>query len=285
MGKKTSHNTGVDTNWNSGELHFYAVGTGYIADTASMRLWNHGDMETISSIRAPIFYDSNDTGYFCDPNSRSHFSGSQAQVLQLDQNISQTGANFNDALFVRNVASGHFSQIGMSTNDSDGQHHRVSFRAYKSADGQYAGEFRLALRQPTSANHTERLKVTSAGNLSVDGNITAYASDIRLKENITPILNALDKVLKIRGVEFDWKDECESLGFKPSWKHESGLIAQEVQEVISDAVSPAPFNNEYLTVHKDKLIPLLIEAIKEQNQRIDMLQNTVDILTAKLNTR
>ena len=52
----------------------YAVGTGYIADTPSMRLWNHGDMETISSVRAPIFYDYNDTSYYDDPNGTSNFN-------------------------------------------------------------------------------------------------------------------------------------------------------------------------------------------------------------------
>lgn len=81
MGRKTSANAGVDTNWNSGELHFYAVGTGYIGDTASMRLWNHGDMETITSIRSPIFYDYNNTGYYMDPEGTTNVNRVQTRRL------------------------------------------------------------------------------------------------------------------------------------------------------------------------------------------------------------
>ena len=56
------------------------------------------------------------------------------------------------------------------------------------------------------------------------GNVTAYASDKRLKENVETIPNALDKVSNLRGVTFDWKDECVDLGFIPSTKHETGVI-------------------------------------------------------------
>ena len=120
------------------------------------------------------------------------------------------------------------------------------------------------------------------GNITATGNITAYASDRRLKTNITPISNALDKVMKIRGVEFDWVDNIVELGFQPQSMHETGVIAQEIQAVISDAVRVAPFNkmatdisgvdNEYLTVDKEKIVPLLIEAIKELKAEIEMLK-------------
>jgi len=110
------------------------------------------------------------------------------------------------------------------------------------------------------------------------GNVTAYASDARLKENVTTITGALAKVKQLRGVEFDWKDECKSLGFIPSMKHETGVIAQEVQAVIPDAVVPAPFDNDYLTVHKDKIVPLLIEAIKEQQKQMEALQARIEEL-------
>ena len=96
--------------------------------------------------------------------------------------------------------------------------------------------------------------------------------DERLKENVETIPNALDKVSNLRGVTFDWKDECVDLGFIPSTKHETGVIAQEVQAVIPDAVSPAPFDSNYLTVDKEKIIPVLIEAIKELKAEVDELK-------------
>ena len=115
------------------------------------------------------------------------------------------------------------------------------------------------------------------------GNVTAYASDERLKTNIKPIENALDKVNKIRGVTYDWVDNIQSeYDFHPSTMHETGVIAQEIQEVIPDAVSEAPMNgnytikcgtdHEFLTVQKDKIVPLLIEAIKELKAEIDELK-------------
>jgi hypothetical protein len=121
------------------------------------------------------------------------------------------------------------------------------------------------------------------GAISATGNIVAYASDGRLKTNIAPIENAIDKVKRIRGVTFDWVDNITSeYDFHPSSMHEHGVIAQEIQEIIPDAVVTAPFNGNYtmksgtdhnfLTVDKEKLIPLLIEAIKEQQAQIEELK-------------
>ena len=104
------------------------------------------------------------------------------------------------------------------------------------------------------------------------GNVTAYASDERLKENIETIPDALDKVCQLRGVTFDWKDDCEDKGFIPTMKHETGVIAQNVAEQIPDAAVPAPFDDEYLTVKHEKIIPVLIEAIKELKAEIEELK-------------
>lgn len=104
------------------------------------------------------------------------------------------------------------------------------------------------------------------------GNVTAYASDERLKENIETIPNALDKVCQLRGVTFDWKDDCEDKGFMPTMKHETGVLAQNVRNVIPDAAVPAPFDDEYLTVKHEKIIPVLIEAIKELKAEIEDLK-------------
>ena len=126
------------------------------------------------------------------------------------------------------------------------------------------------------------------GAITATGNITAYASDRRLKTNIKSITNALDKLMKINGVEFDWVENIVDIGFQPQSMHETGVIAQEIQAVIPDAVTLAPFNkiatdiqgvdNEYLTVDKEKIVPLLIEAIKEQNKEVVDLRARVAIL-------
>jgi len=127
------------------------------------------------------------------------------------------------------------------------------------------------------------------GDITASGSITGSASDERLKENITPIPNALDKVEQIRGVTFDWKDGVEEKGLVTSNSHETGVIAQDVQRVIPDAVAPAPFDRQvneetgetesisgedYLTVKHEKIIPLLIEAIKELKAEVEELKGT-----------
>jgi hypothetical protein len=117
------------------------------------------------------------------------------------------------------------------------------------------------------------------------GNITAYASDKRLKENIKTIEGGLDKVCQLRGVTFDWKDDCEEKGFTPDMKTETGFIAQEVKDVFPEGAIPAPFDvdgskgdgvsvsgEDYLTVNSQKIIPLLVEAIKELKQQIEDLK-------------
>ena len=126
---------------------------------------------------------------------------------------------------------------------------------------------------------------TMGGNLSAVGEVTAYSSDARLKENIVPINDALDKVKSLSGVNFDWKDEVNDLGFHPeTMKNDAGVIAQEVEKVLPQAVAKAPFDVEwdneakeyksksgenYITVKYEKLAPLFIEAIKEQDAKLE----------------
>jgi hypothetical protein len=121
------------------------------------------------------------------------------------------------------------------------------------------------------------------GNLFARGNIVAYASDARLKTNFVNISHAVDKVNQLNGYEFDWlTQKCFDLGFAPMNTHEHGFKAQEVQQVVPDAVTIAPFDHagdnksasgeHYLTVRYEKLVPLLVEAIKELHVRIKQLE-------------
>jgi hypothetical protein len=132
---------------------------------------------------------------------------------------------------------------------------------------------------------------TGSGNMTAAGTITASSSDIRLKENIVVIDNAIDKVKQLRGVYFDWKPIVDSLGFKPDDRHDIGVIAQEVAAVIPQAVKPAPFDHgehgesisgeNYITVQPEKIIPLLIEVAKEQQVLIANLTTRLAALEAK----
>lgn len=83
-------------------------------------------------------------------------------------------------------------------------------------------------------------------------------SDMRLKMNISPIDNALDKVMKLAGVEFDWKNNNQ---------HSVGVIAQQVEQVLPELVETS--SNGYKSVSYGNLTALLIEAIKELKTIVD----------------
>jgi hypothetical protein len=151
---------------------------------------------------------------------------------------------------------------------------------------QYTGVF-------SSLTRTANL-LDGSGNTTFPGDVTAYSSDERLKENIQNIPDALDKVLSLNGVTFDWKQEAFDAGFNPKIKEgDAGVLAQQVQAVLPQAVKPAPFDlnvdgnsisgKNYLTVQYEKLSPLFIEAIKNQQTLIYSQQSQIDELKTLVN--
>jgi hypothetical protein len=112
-------------------------------------------------------------------------------------------------------------------------------------------------------------------NLGCAGDITAFASDERLKENIQPLENALNKVLALSGFTYTFNEIGESLGFDTTITY-VGVSAQQVQAVLPEAVKPAPANEDYLTVQYEKIVPLLIEAIKELTNKVSNLEDKLN---------
>ena len=106
--------------------------------------------------------------------------------------------------------------------------------------------------------------------LTVNGDITALASDMRLKTSLEQIEGAVAKVLKLSGFTYEFNETGRELNL-PAGRH-SGVSAQQVLEVLPEAVACRPID-DYLTVKYDKLVPLLIEAIKELKGEIDELKN------------
>jgi len=114
------------------------------------------------------------------------------------------------------------------------------------------------------------------GAITATGNVTAYASDARLKTNVKVIDNAIDKVMSINGYTYQWDSaKCDELGFIPSSFVEHGLLAQEVETIMPDVVAPAPFNSEYKTIRYERIVSLLVAALKEQQQEIETLKAQV----------
>ncbi len=113
---------------------------------------------------------------------------------------------------------------------------------------------------------------TTTGEIRAAGDITAYySSDERLKENFAPLAGALDKVKAIGGYEFDWKEGIEDATSKTG--HDIGVKAQEIQAQYPDLVHER--ENGYLAVDYIKLSAVLIEAVKELSNKIDILESKI----------
>ena len=240
-----------------------------------------------ASWRAPIFYDSDDTNYFVNPNGYSSMNemrlwGNNLYIRGGSPTIFFTDVDHMSAMLHNNsnilyILRGGVDSTGWATVGS--------------------GNWPMVVNLSNN-------DVTWGGNISAIYNVVAYASDKRLKENVVEIPNAIDKIKQIRGVTFDWKNEAEELGFVPETKYNDlGVIAQEIQAVLPQAVKPAPFDawtpdpsisyeqeyldkmmgtsksgENYLTVQLEKLVPLLIEGIKEQQNQIDELRTELRTL-------
>ena len=101
--------------------------------------------------------------------------------------------------------------------------------------------------------------------------VVAFTSDMRLKTDIEPIQNALDKVQSLNGFTYKHNEIAEELGLNTETRY-AGVSAQDLQEVLPEAVKPCPASDKYLTVQYEKVVPLLIEAIKELKAEIDILK-------------
>ena len=234
------------------------------------------------SSRSPIFYDNNNTAYYTDPNGYSQMSSGQfnnyLSVARLDfTGVGGDSGQGNHAYSIYQVGGGWgypYPDLGI------GYHTGIRIGAYLGYNGTRFFN-----------NHDWGTQIGSFGdgdnNLRSYYDIIAYASDRRLKENIRPIENAVAKVRTITGMVFDWKDMVKDLGFEPDAKTEVGVFAQDVEAVLPEAVAIAPFDYDwkkpgqsisgerYLTVKYEKLVPLLIQAIKEQADQLDELRELI----------
>ena len=125
--------------------------------------------------------------------------------------------------------------------------------------------------------------------LDVNGQVHATcfptSSDVRFKKNIVPLENALEKVLALRGVSYEWNEFIHSVrdGYDLNVPI-IGMIAQEVEKIIPQVVGTWKLNDELTdakALEYQRLVPYLIEAIKEQQKQIDQLKSDVKTLMDK----
>jgi hypothetical protein len=131
----------------------------------------------------------------------------------------------------------------------------------------------------TPSANTLTLSGLSSGGFTCDGDITAFkSSDKRLKDNIVKIENPIEKIKKIGGYNFEWnklgKENTINKG------NDVGVIAQEIEEILPEATTTR--DNGYKAVQYEKIVPLLIECIKEQQNMIEELQGQIKELKTKI---
>tara|TARA_B100002019_G_scaffold165966_1_gene143434 strand:+ start:20907 stop:22604 length:1698 start_codon:yes stop_codon:yes gene_type:complete len=195
----------------------------------------------------------------------NYTSGSHSQIVGL------VGGTQSGSL-LEAYAGGNFV-LGIRDNSTDGHD---NFAVVSGDGGYYSGNqyTKLAFKVSGSgatyiggkATVANGLEVT--GSIDASGDITAYfSSDERLKDNLSPIVGALDKINQIGGYEFDWNNNSEHSG------HDVGVIAQEIEKVLPEVVVDR--DNGYKAVRYEKIVALLIEAIKQQQLQIDELKSKI----------
>jgi hypothetical protein len=286
-----------------------------------------GSIRCRDDMRTPIYYDSQDTGYYVNPNGVSYLyqltlagggyfrpsnwiqmdgsygiywptlygthlypnAGSTYTQLQIDGNkngysgmhISHSGVqgmmydgSGNGGVY--REANGRWYWYYLLANDCMGIGTSSTSSTYSLylTKGVYAQSRIDATIFYDTNNTTYYVDPNDTGtSVRVAGNVTAYYSDMRLKTHLGKIENARDKVRQLEGFYYEANELAQSFGYKA--KREVGVSAQAVQAVLPEIVTDAPINSNYLTIDYERLTPLLIEAIKEQDTELVDLRNRV----------
>ena len=120
-------------------------------------------------------------------------------------------------------------------------------------------------------NLTATTSIHSESEITAEGDIVAFSSsDRRLKDNILPISNPLQKINSIGGYSFDWNVEKQDIYSGKDY----GVIAQEIEEILPELVDTR--ENGYKAVKYDKLVSLLIEGIKELSHEVQQLKQQIN---------
>jgi len=214
------------------------------------------------------------------PSTNLHISGTTSgvdSILRL-QNNSTSAGHGTKILFTAGTSSdgAGIASTGVALNSSDlnfytgGSNLRMAILADGNVGiGVSSPNAKLQVGDSCKINTSLGVGTDASGTtgeIRATNNVTAYySSDIALKENISPIGNALDKLSQISGVEFDWtKDYIDDHGGEDGYfvrKHDVGVIAQEIKKVLPEVV--AEREDGTLAVRYEKIIALLIEAVKE----------------------
>jgi hypothetical protein len=227
------------------------------------------------AFHAPIVYDSNDTAAYLDMTAGSWIkAGFQMNVASASNDVFG-GLEMREAGLV--AASQSAATYAPGINFHWGS--RAAARIYMDAGGSFV--------LGGQSDITNNRRTLFCADLNATGNITAYYSDDRLKTRIGNIENALDIVSSLNGFRYVDNELAKTFGYANEGA-QIGVSAQEVQKHLPEIVRGAAFDvdhddpnhgsksgENYLTVDYSRMVPLLIEAIKEQQAHINRLEEKI----------
>ncbi len=145
-------------------------------------------------------------------------------------------------------------------------------------DGGGGGYYQKNLTVGTNETFTTH-PLYVVGDIAATGNVIAYvSSDERLKSNITPLEDSLEKVKRLNPVDFSWNDTTKGWGTETP--ADMGLLAQDVEKQFPSIVRE--MDDGYKGIRYDRLIPVLVDCIKTQDSKIEELKELVEKMTDKL---
>ena len=212
--------------------------------------------------------------------SNSLLTGNGTSAIQAESTLTWNGSDYLNIQSADGAEGG--IKIKKSSTDATHTTYHISHRDDNqslwiySYDGTTYRNW-MILDEPNAelklaSNSSNPITINSSGDLNATGDVVAYySSDKRLKDNIVRIENPLEKIDKIGGYTFDWNDKQQTYTGK-----DVGVIAQEIQEVLPEIVTER--DNGYLAVKYEKIVPLLIESIKELKQEVDEIKHKCDCL-------
>ena len=251
----------------SGEFRFY----NYTTNQQEMSINNAGGYITSrTSFRAPIFYDSDNTGYYVDPAGISNLSQSKFLAGISVNSGSSSATKHGISLYGTQTTGMPAYGLAFTGTAGEGTHGSVTsdWATYFTMSGSTS-------RGWIFKHQTNRVaSISGTGNASFNGDVIAYFSDMRLKTKLGNIENPIQKIQSLNGFYYEPNEVAESYGYKKERK--LGLSAQEVEAILPEIVTDAPIGDGYKTVDYAKLVPVLIEAIKEQQKQIDELKQLIN---------
>jgi hypothetical protein len=267
VGKRTATQNGISTS----DFHWFSQAAGITVAGVT----TSGIVQSVGSMRAPIFYDSDNTAYYTDPATATNLNGN-TRITNTKFGVSTTGS------FNYSTGYGfHTIENGGSNEPVCMFYHQVGTTAVQqyginiiSAANHNNTTSRFMLGQGGSS---EKIKIYSNGNIQNTNNSYGQLSDINLKENIVDATSKLDEINQIRVVNFNYIGDIDEETNTPN--KQIGVIAQEVEQIFPGLVYECG-DTETITkaVKYSVFVPMMLKAIQELKADNDSLKARIETL-------